>query len=157
MLANFGTVQSSCALFDSQTSSWVILYWRPLINTVHMKLGSNHPGLCRTAWTRRSISVEKGEAGGVMFYCVRRKISFSINEKCPGLKWKLDGRWIIKESEMCLHNSAVLWAWIPEQLCCDLGGGAKSIHYRCDVRTWRDKKEKELVISVEGLAVNSHL
>lgn len=82
----------------------------------------------------------KGGGGGGMFYCVRRKISFGINEKCPGLKWKLDGRWIIKESEMCLHNSALLWAWIPEQLCCDSGGGAKSIHYRCDVRTWRDNK-----------------
>lgn len=131
-----------CSFFSTQTSTSVILYWRPLINTVRKKLGSNHPGLCRTAWTRRSISVRKEKK--ILFYCVRRKL-YSINEKCLGLKWKLDGGWIIKESEMCLHNSVLLWAWIPEQLCCDSGAGAKSIHYRCDVRTWRDKINQELV------------
>lgn len=55
--ASFGTVVSSCALL--WWSVCIILYWRPWIDTVHMKPGSSRPGLCRTAWTRQSTSAEK--------------------------------------------------------------------------------------------------
>lgn len=76
---SFGTVVSSCALL--WWSVRVILYWRPWINTVHMKLGSSHPGLCRTAWTRQSISVgRRGKKGKFNFLsCITiPKSNFSL-------------------------------------------------------------------------------
>lgn len=53
---SFGTVVSSCALL--WWAVYIILYWRPWKDTVHMKPGSSRPDPYHIAWKHQSTSAK---------------------------------------------------------------------------------------------------
>lgn len=88
----------------------------------------------------------------------QKKTGFGINESAAVARGSWTGRWIIKESEMCLHNSALLWALNTGAAL--LWFGRRSKEHSLTAVMWEHggtKKKENYQSSVEGFAVKSHL